>query len=76
MKSLFRAGAVLAALMTALAAPALAVPVQWAAASGGNDHYYDLNLNPLSFHSTLAAAAATSHPGRQGYLATATSQGE
>ena len=76
MKSLFRAGAVLAALMTALAAPALAVPVQLAAASGGNDHYYDVNLIPLSFHSALASAAATSHGGQQGYLATVTSQGE
>lgn len=76
MTSPFRAGAAFAALMTALAAPALAVPVQWTTASGGNGHYYDVNLTPLAFNNALTSAAATSHAGQQGYLATVTSQGE
>lgn len=57
--------------------PALAVPVQWTTASGGNDHYYDfVSTGASSWAGARAAALASSHLGQQGYLATFTSASE
>lgn len=53
-------------------ASAQAAPVQWA----GNGHFYEFISAGTSFDSALAAAAALSFNGQQGYLATVTSQGE
>jgi hypothetical protein len=42
----------------------------------GNGHYYDYVSNSLTFDDALAASAASSHLGLQGYLATVTSADE
>ena len=61
-----------ATALSAIAAQANAAPVQWS----GNGHYYEFISTGLSFDDALAAAAASSFNGQQGYLATVTSQGE
>lgn len=61
--------------LLALAAPAAAAPVQWSG-PGGNGHAYELVLEPASFNDALAAAAASTHMGLTGYLATVTSAAE
>ncbi len=58
-------------------AAAQAAPVQWTIASGGNDHWYEFVSAPsTTWEDSLAAAAARTHMGMQGYLATITSAGE
>lgn len=72
----------LGALALQLTAPTLqAAPIQWTAAAGGNDHWYDyvpaLSIfEPVGFAAARAAALASSHLGLQGYLATITSAQE
>lgn len=57
--------------------PSLAAVVQWGTASGGNGHYYEYIFEEnISWHDAEAAAAARSHNGLQGYLATITSAAE
>jgi hypothetical protein len=51
--------------------PATAAPIQWKAADGGNDHWYELNVDLLDWQD-----AATEATNRGGYLATVTSAGE
>ena len=60
----------------AAAAPALAAPVQWTVASGGNGHYYDFVSGSFAWGDARTVANSSSHLGQQGYLATVTSAGE
>lgn len=64
------------ALGTGLAGAALAAPVQWTSAMGGNDHWYEYVSTPMTWQASLTAAASSTHMGMQGYLATLTSAGE
>lgn len=60
-----------------LTSGAKAAPIQWAAADGGNDHYYDFVLAPdISWHAARDAAASLSFLGSQGHLVTVTSAAE
>jgi len=65
----------------ALSAALPAAPIQWTAASGGNDNWYEYVptvsiFETISYDSARAAALASTHMGMQGYLATVTSAGE
>ncbi len=76
MKKSMIAGAILA---LGLAAPAVAAPVQWKAADGGNDHWYEVVWNvghSISWTSANAAATSSTLNGMSGYLATVTSAAE
>ncbi len=66
------------ALTLAAALPAAALPVQWSAADGGNDHWYELvwDHGSISWTDARAKAEASSHGGQFGYLATVTSAAE
>ena len=55
---------------------ALAVPVQWTIASGGNGHWYEAVDEPLGWDSARVFAESRSHLGMPGYLATITSDAE
>ncbi len=71
----------LATLLAIAATSVQAVPVQWTTASGGNGHWYEFVLGPLSnsgwtWQEAFAAANTASYLGMQGYLATITSAGE
>src|SRR5689334_4864114 len=60
-----------------LAISASAAPIQWSAAAGGNDHFYEFVVAPnIKWTDASAAAQARSFDGVQGYLATLTSAGE
>lgn len=59
-----------------LAGAALAVPVQWTVASGGNDHWYEYVDDNVNWPTAFVAANASSFMGMQGYLATITSDAE
>lgn len=68
--------AAVAALVLA-AQGAQAAPVQWEAAFGGNDHWYELVTDSYAtFAGAFAAANGRSHLGMTGYLATITSAAE
>lgn len=72
----------LAATALLLTSPVLhAAPVQWTAAAGGNDHWYEYVSTgnifaPIGFDAARGAAWASSHMGQGGYLATITSAEE
>lgn len=51
---------------------AVAAPVQWTVASGGNDHYYEFFADALTWQDALAAAQTKTYLGLTGYLATLT----
>jgi len=56
-------------------------PVQWSAAAGGNDNWYEYVptvsiFAPIDFNSARTAALGSSHLGLTGYLATVTSSAE
>lgn len=75
-----RAAAWLAALTLAGSA-ATAAPVQWSAAAGGNDHWYEYVttgsiFSGVGFDTARSAALSSTHQGLQGYLATVTSAAE
>ena len=54
-----------------------AAPVQWAASNGGNDHWYEIVISPdMTWTTSATAAAAQTHAGLTGYLATVTSAAE
>jgi PEP-CTERM motif/Lectin C-type domain len=55
---------------------AMAVPLQWTVASGGNGHWYEYIAGAPTWEAALAAAAAQSHLGMTGHLATITSSAE
>lgn len=63
-------------LGAAWAGSALAAPVQWTVASGGNDHWYEYVSGPLTWGNARSAALAASFNGLQGYLATLLSAAE
>ncbi|HPU15996.1 MAG TPA: PEPxxWA-CTERM sorting domain-containing protein [Polymorphobacter sp.] len=65
-----------AALLCLAAAPAIAAPVQWTVAAGGNDHWYEFVAQTADWVSADAAARASSYAGFTGHLATLTSAGE
>lgn len=77
-----RAAAALAALgLLAPAAALHAAPVQWTAAAGGNDHWYEYVttgsiFSGVDFDTARSAALSSTHQGLQGYLATVTSAAE
>lgn len=58
------------------ASTAGAAPVLWDTAAGGNGHYYEWVQTAVTWDQALAAAAAASHNGHPGYLATITSAEE
>jgi len=58
------------------ACTAAAAPVQWTAAGGGNDHWYDYVSTALIWQEARVAAGASSHAGMGGYLGTITSAAE
>jgi hypothetical protein len=71
-KYAFIAATVLSLAGTVLSfSPATATPIQWKAEDGGNDHWYELNTDALSWQEAAAEAE-----NRGGYLATVTSAGE
>jgi Lectin C-type domain len=53
-----------------------AAPVQWTAASGGNDHWYDIITDGRTWDEAVADAVTRSHLGLTGYVATVLSQAE
>ncbi|WP_457426809.1 lectin-like protein [Roseateles sp. P5_E7] len=55
---------------------AVAAPVQWTAALGGNDHYYEFFGDAVTWADALAAAQSKSYLGLTGYLATLTDADE
>lgn len=58
---------------------AVAAPVQWTAASGGNDHWYEVIWNKggeISWEQAKAAAEALTHGGVAGHLVSITSAAE
>lgn len=61
---------------TLFAASAAAPPVQWSAASGGNDHGYEYVAATLTWSDASTAAAASSWLGLNGHLVTITSAAE
>lgn len=69
-------GLCLALVLSLASAPALAVPVEWSTADGGNGHFYELITDSMNVSDALTAAAATTHNGWNGYLATITSAAE
>lgn len=77
-----RAAAALASFgLLAPGAALHAAPVQWTAAAGGNDHWYEY-VSPNSifdgvdFDTARSAALSRTHQGLQGYLATVASAAE
>lgn len=68
-----------AILALGLSAPALAAPVQWSTADGGNDHWYEViwpDLGKIKWTTANSLASSSTHLGQTGYLATITSAGE
>lgn len=61
---------------TLFAVSAAAIPVQWSAASGGNDHGYEYVAATLTWSDASTAAAASSWLGLNRYLVTITSAAE
>jgi len=59
-----------------LSGSAVAAPIQWKAANGGNGHYYEFVPVNLSWADAKTAAEALSFQGMQGHLITITSQAE
>jgi hypothetical protein len=71
---------VIAAAILQIVPVATAAPVQWTAAAGGNDNWYEYRsvsiFSGINFATARAAALASSHLGLSGYLATVTSAAE
>ncbi len=63
-------------VLGSLCASAGAVPIQWPAAAGGNDHYYDLIRQQLYWTDANASASGMSYLGYPGHLATIASGAE
>jgi hypothetical protein len=62
--------------MFCLPALVAANPVQWSSALGGNDHWYDLTLAPLTWHDADSMATSSVYDGVRGYLVSIQSQAE
>jgi hypothetical protein len=69
-----------AALLACSAGGVVAAPVQWSAASGGNDHWYErvtpATTGGYTWDEAFADAPTRSWMGMTGYMATVTSQAE
>lgn len=68
-----------AALVFGLTTSAQALPFQWTAASGGNDHWYEIiweNVGAITWNQANNFAQGRSHLGQTGYLASITSAAE
>ncbi|MEM6407204.1 MAG: C-type lectin domain-containing protein [Pseudomonadota bacterium] len=65
-----------ALVLTAASGAALAAPVQWNTGTGANGHYYEVITTKMTFAEAKAYAAAQTHNGVQGHLATITSAEE
>ena len=52
---------------------ASAAPIQWTTGTGANGHFYEFIATDVDWSTALANAAASTHLGLQGYLATVTS---
>jgi hypothetical protein len=63
--------ATVSAIAAFSASSAMATPIQWSSSVGGNDHWYEINSDFLSWDD-----AETEAENRGGYLATVTSEGE
>lgn len=63
-------------LGVAAAGTALANPVQWTLASGGNGHWYEYISTNVTAQNAFVAAGAATFSGLTGYLATVTSTEE
>ena len=68
----------LLALGISVSSPAIAAPVQWTAASGGNNHWYDLVTGTtwIGWLAANSAATGSTYAGMSGYLASITSPTE
>ena len=67
------------ALALGISAPATAAPVQWTAANGGNDHWYEVvwpKQGKITASTAKSLAESSTHLGVSGYLATITSAAE
>ena len=67
------------ALALSISAPAQAIPVQWEATAGGNDHWYEiiyLGGGEITWDQAKASAETKTHLGKTGYLASITSAAE
>ena len=53
-----------------------AVPIQWTAGGGGNDHWYELVRSQVSWTAAESAAGSATYLGLDGHLATITSEAE
>jgi MYXO-CTERM domain-containing protein len=62
--------------LVACTGTALAAPMQWTIASGGNDHWYEFVATPSYWSDAQAAALGSSWMDMPGYLVTLTSAGE
>lgn len=54
----------------------IAAPIQWTAAAGGNDHWYEFITAATTWDQARTNAAASSHMGLSGHLVTLTSTAE
>ncbi len=66
-------------LALGLSAPAIAAPVQWTTADGGNNHWYELvstDRGKIKWSAADSLAQSSTHLGQTGYLATITSRDE
>lgn len=61
---------------TLCAGVATAAPVQWTAASGGNNHWYEFVSASVNYAAASSAAAASSFAGVSGHVVTITSAAE
>ena len=60
-------------LLAGLSVSVQAAPTQWTVDSGGNGHWYEFVSGSPNWESALTSAAARTHLGLNGYLATITS---
>ena len=64
-------------VVLAAASSVQAAPIEWAAGSGGNGHYYEIVLDDwITWDDALVGAAGRSHAGVDGHLATLTTSAE
>jgi len=76
MRELAVAVALFVQVVVGSGAAALAAPIQWTIASGGNGHWYEYLPDQLNWPAAQSFAASRTLLGSQGYLATITSAEE
>ena len=67
---------IVALAFSMMASAVTAVPIQWTSASGGNDHWYDIETNLQNWDAARADATSRVWNGLQGYLVSITSAAE